>query len=305
MPAAQHYVRRFQALGSACELQLAADPARASGIADACVAEVQRIETKYSRYRPDSVTSTINCNAGLRPTALDPETNGLLSYAAVAHQQSQGLFDITSGVLRRVWQFKQPQLPDPAHIEALLPLIGWANVVWDGTQLFLPKLGMEIDFGGIGKEYAVDRIADLCLAAGCTGGLLNLGGDLRAIGPQSDGRPWAIGIVHPRQPGASVATLVLETGALATSGDYERAIVVHKRRYCHILDPRTGWPVVDSFQSVTVCAPRCLVAGTLATTAMLLGEQKGLALLRSNVDRWLAVAQDGSLVHPSDGANKL
>jgi len=150
---------------------------------------------------------------------------------------------------------------------------------------------MEIDFGGIGKEYAADRAATVCVEHGILHGLVNLGGDVRATGPQPDGAPWRVGIRHPRRDGLAIATVLLESGAVATSGDYERYVEIEGRRYCHILDPRTGLPVTH-WQSVSVVAPLCVMAGSCATIAMLL-ERDGQTFLREQGFRYLAVNADG------------
>jgi thiamine biosynthesis lipoprotein len=153
---------------------------------------------------------------------------------------------------------------------------------------------MELDLGGIGKEYAVDRAATMLAEAGIGAALVNLGGDLRAIGRRADGNPWRLGIAHPRNTGAVLASIPLHEGALATSGDYERFFELDGRRYCHILDPRTGWPV-HAWQSISVVAPACLAAGTITTIAMLLGEQT-LPFLRSQGLPFLAVDSLGRVV---------
>lgn len=300
MPDPALYRETFAAMGSPCEVQLCPpDPAQAPALAHAVIAEVRRIEYKYSRYRDDSVTQAINRHAGQGPCAIDAETAALLAYGETCFQQSGGRFDLSSGILRRAWAFRTapgepPRLPSQHDLDALLPLIGWQKVQLTPTHITLPLAGMEIDFGGIGKEYAVDRAADLCLAAGCRSGLINLGGDIRLLGPQPDGQAWAIGIVDPARPGQALATLWTDNGAVATSGDYERAIVVNGQRYGHILDARNGWPT-GQLQSATAHAPRCLVAGSLVTLAMLLPEADALALLAANSPQWLAIGRDGRL----------
>ena len=233
----------FRAMASEHEILLwSDDEARATRAARAAVADVLRIEAKYSRYRDDSVTSRINRAAGGEAVAIDAETAALLSYADRCHRLSAGLFDLTSGVLRRAWDFRRvpPRLPDAATLAESMALIGWHRVEWDERSVRLPAEGMEIDFGGIGKEYAADRAAAVCIDHGVTHGLVNLGGDVRATGPQPDGEPWRVGIRHPRRVGAAIATVLLGSGAVATSGDYERSIEIDGQRYCHILDPRTG-----------------------------------------------------------------
>jgi thiamine biosynthesis lipoprotein len=286
----------FRAMASEHELLLwCDDEARATHAAEAAIADVARIEAKYSRYRDDSVTSQINRAAGGEAVGIDAETSSLLSYADQCHRLSNGLFDLTSGVLRRAWDFRRvpPRIPDAAALAAATALIGWDRVEWDRRSVRLPIAGMEIDFGGIGKEYAADRAATVCLEHGVAHGLVNLGGDVRAVGPQPDGAPWRVGIRHPRRDGAAIATVLLESGAVATSGDYERFFEVAGRRYCHILDPRTGRSV-SHWQSVSVVAPLCVVAGSCATIAMLM-ERDGEAFLREQGFRYLAVDAGGAL----------
>lgn len=282
----------FHALGGPCRLTLE-EPAP-PGAVEAAVREVQRIEAKYSRYRADSVLSRLNAAAGAPDAvAVDDETAGLLDFAAQAHAASGGLFDITTGVLRRAWDFRVPRLPAAEELARWQALVGWARVPWQRPHIRLPQAGMELDFGGIGKEYAADRAAAVLAAHGVQAALVNLGGDIRALGPRRDGQPWRLGIAHPRQPGAMLAELSLHTGALATSGDYERFIEVDGRRYCHVLHPHTGWPV-EHWQSVSVVAPACLAAGTAATIAMLLGAQAP-AFLQAEGLRFLLVDAEGRL----------
>lgn len=247
--------------------------------AAAAEAEVRRIEAKYSRYRDDSVVAMINAAAGSgRAVEVDAETAALLDYAAAAHAQSDGAFDITSGVLRRAWDFKAGRVPEQAQIDALLPLVGWSRVRWSRPRIELTRPGMELDFGGFGKEYAADRAAAVLQAHGLRHGLVDLAGDLHALGPHPDGSAWQIGVRHPRGSGA-IATIAVDRGGLASSGDYERYVECDGRRYGHVLDPRSGWPV-DGLAAVSVRAGQCLVAGTAATVAMLHGAERG--------PRWLA-----------------
>lgn len=285
----------FFALGGPNEVQLYRHSAdEASSIADALIAEVSRIEAKYSRYQADSIVSRINSSAASAPVSVDDETAALLNYAAACFKQSDGLFDITSGVLRRVWNFKSEKLPEQRSIDELLPLIGWDMVEWEKPFIRLPRAGMQIDLGGFGKEYAVDRLAALAMERGVTSALINLGGDVRAVGAKPDGSPFEVGVVHPRRPKEVLATVKLGSRALATSGDYERFMQVAGKRYCHILNPRTGWPV-ESYQSVSVVSSAALIAGTAATTAMLLGERRGRKFLQDAGLTHLLVSSDGSV----------
>jgi FAD:protein FMN transferase len=238
--------------------------------------------------------SRINASAGdAAGIVVDDETARLLDYAAAAHAQSAGLFDITSGVLRRAWDFRRARLPAPGELEALLPLVGWPRVRWEPPRITLPIAGQELDFGGFGKEYAVDCLAAVLLRHGIRHGLVELGGDLRAIGPQPDGSPWRVGISHPRKPTEAIAQIELPLGALATSGDYERYFELGGRRYCHILDPRSGWPA-QGCAGVSVVADQCLVAGSVATIAMLKGAQAREWLEGAGLP-WLIVSAEGRI----------
>ncbi|QJR14717.1 FAD:protein FMN transferase [Usitatibacter palustris] len=271
----------FKAMAAVNEIQLyAEDEARAKAAAMATRDEVLRIEAKFSRYRPDSIVSRINAAAGEAPVPIDEETLGLLAFADACHENSGGLFDPTAGVLRAAWNFQVDHVPSDAELAPLLGLIGWKKVELTDTTVRLPEYGMELDFGGFGKEYAVDRAAVILKEKGFTSALVNLAGDLAILGTLDDGLPWRVGIKHPRVADAVIAQLPVSSGALATSGDYERFIEVDGVRHCHILDPRTGRSA-RGLRSVTVHAPTCLVAGSATTIAMLKGEREGLAWLKS------------------------
>ncbi|PTT87002.1 hypothetical protein DBR42_12560, partial [Pelomonas sp. HMWF004] len=186
---APDYGFEFSAMGTVCRLRLCADsPQAATQAAERAVAEVRRLEIKYSRYRADSIVSRINAAAGTgQRVEVDAETAALLNFAAQLHAHSEGLFDITSGVLRRVWDFGSGRLPTDDAVRALLPLVGWHRVHWDGQAIALPQAGMELDFGGFGKEYAADCAATALKSVGVYGGTINLGGDVRIVGPHPDG----------------------------------------------------------------------------------------------------------------------
>ena len=263
----------FTAMSCPCEIRVVgADEQQVHGAAQAGIDEVRRIEQKYSRYRPDSLLSRINAAAGHDPVQIDQETHALLQLGGHLHRASGGRFDLTSGVLRRAWDFRTQRVPTQAQIDALLPLVGWGRVVMTPEHVRLPQRGMELDLGGLGKEYAADRAADMCLALGMVGGFVDLGGDIRVIGPRADGTGWRFGIRDPLNAGSLSGELTLTSGALATSGDYERGFEADGKWYGHLLDARSGWPV-DHWRSVSVAAPTAVAAGMLATLGMLTGEQ--------------------------------
>lgn len=282
----------FKALGGPCEIDLTGieEPEHLIQLA---VAEVRRIESKYSRYIADSVIGQINAQAGLDWVDCDSETNSLFDYAHHLYEISQGLFDITSGVLRRAWDFNQNFVPRAEDLKKILPLIGWSKVERRGQAIRLKHKGMQIDLGGYGKEYAVDRVASLLLEHGVTSALINFGGDVRALGTQLGGNPWQIGVQDPRKLEQCFATLALSQGALTTSGDYERYFELDGQRYCHILNPKTGMPV-SFWRSVTVLAPLASVAGATSTIAMLL-QKNGLRFLQNSGFAYIAVDHTGKV----------
>ncbi len=287
--------RQFFALGSDCGLQIFADDAdEAERAMMAAMREIARIEARYSRYRTDSEVSRINAVAAVGGTVdVDVETAGLIDYASACYRKSDGLFDITSGLLRKAWNFSSGRLPEDSALDELLPRIGFDKVIWSRPQLTFRIAGMEIDFGGIGKEYAVDRAVEVCRAMGIRHGLVDLGGDIRIVGPRPDDEPWRVGIRHPRASSVVMAEVALDKGAVATSGDYERFMEVGGRRYCHILNPRTGWPA-QGLSSVTVIGDDCLVAGSLATIAMLKGRD-GISWLKAMGVRHVVMDDEGCI----------
>lgn len=294
-------------MASRCEVRLnVADEPNARGLAQLAIDEVRRIEAKYSRYRPDSVVSQISAQAGRGWVECDEETCALLDFADQLFAKSAGLFDITSGVLRSVWNFRQPALPTAEALRDVCRLIGWRSVQRAGQRIYLPQVGMELDFGGFGKEYAADRAAQVLMAQGVRHGYVNLAGDIHVMGPQADGQgreeaqgqPWLIGIQDPRHAGKLSATIPIASGALATSGDYERFFELDGQRYCHILHPKNGQPV-SHWRSVSVLAPSAIVAGSYATVAML-KEEQGRGFLEDSGLAYLGIDALGA-VHRKDG----
>jgi FAD:protein FMN transferase len=273
-------------MASPCEVLLPAMSHRAArAIGMVAAQEAWRVEQKYSRYRDDSVTARIHNNRGL-PSEVDAETASLIDFASQCFDLSEGLFDITSGVLRRAWKFDgSDRIPEGAAIERLLPLVGFDKLQWRSPHLLLPA-GMELDFGGIGKEYAVDRAYELLAARDATPFLINFGGDLRANRPPSYG-PWQVGLERPDADREPTMMLDLEHGALATSGDSRRYVLKDGIRYGHILNPRTGWPVLGAPRSVTVAASSCTEAGLLATVALLQGNRAQEFLDEQGVRYWV------------------
>lgn len=285
----------FQAMASPCELLVDSDdPALIEQLAHTAQDEALRIERKFSRYRDDNIIHRINHARG-RPVTVDEETAALFDYADHCYRISEGLFDITSGVLRRVWHFDgSDRIPDIQSVETARQAIGWPRVEWQRPEIRLPE-GMEIDLGGIGKEYAVDRTAQLLAQQTGASFLINYGGDLYANRPRQNGQGWIIGVEQPEQhsnntdinlASAAVESFELQQGGVATSGDARRFLLKDGVRYSHILNPLTGWPVQDAPHSITVLAGTCTDAGILATLAMLQGVEAEAFLEAQQVKYW-------------------
>jgi thiamine biosynthesis lipoprotein len=286
----------FNAMGSLCELKLYCDSRiTAKHIARQLIDEIERLEAKYSRYRTDSVVSTINkCAKQQQTIVLDDETNALFDHALSCYEQSDGCFDITAGALSKLWNFKTATVPSQSAIAAALKNIGFHKLNRKGLNLVMPS-GMEIDFGGIVKEYAADTAAALARALGCDSGLVNLGGDCAAIGPHPQTGAWPIGIVNPESNSGVMATLNLPSGGLASSGDYARYFIHEGYRYSHILNPKTGWPS-QGLRAVSVTHTLCTVAGSMATIAMLKDEVQAIEWLASSGVACVYMTQEGKVV---------
>lgn len=287
----------FQAMASPCELLIETeDESLARSLTKLACEEALRIEHKFSRYRRDNIVHKIN-NSNGKKISVDEETALLLDYADQCFQVSDGFFDVTSGVLREAWKFDcSDKVPSKNKVKAILPRIGWQKVNWQRPDFTLPD-GMEIDLGGIGKEYAVDRTAILIRAHTDKSVLINYGGDLYATKPKSDGTGWLIGIEKPNlksnrlkqksKQRNSVKEFQLKQGGIATSGDVYRYLLKDGVRYSHILDPHTGWPIKGAPHTATVVAESCVEAGILATLAMLNGKSAKRFLKAQDVDFWV------------------
>ena len=274
-------------MASPCEVLIeTGDKDLASRIGLRARDEALRIDRKFSRYRDDSLIQAINTSRG-RPRRVDAETARLLDYGAALCKLSEGRFDLTSGVLRQAWSFDEgPIAAHPEKIPTLLERIGWQRVTWQPPMLTLPE-GMEIDLGGIGKEYAVDLVADWAALQTDSPVLVNFGGDLRCTGRPPQGGAWRVGIESIDQAGEAARRIELKAGALATSGDAKRHIEIDGVRYGHIFDARTGWPARGAPRSITVAAPTCSQAGSYSTLAMLQGEGAEAFLKTESVQHWI------------------
>jgi FAD:protein FMN transferase len=282
-----HICGRFAAMASPCEILIDTQDLRlAEHLTALAYAETKRIEYKYSRYIAGNPVDVINHSQG-QPVGIDDETWRLLQFAQTCFELSDGMFDISSGVLRRAWRFDgSDKLPSAQDVARLLPLVGWQKVRFDASSITLPT-GMELDFGGIGKEYAVDCVAKLLMQNTVdTSVVINFGGDIQVTQPRQHGRRWQIGIESLQGYQYVAKLLSIHSGGLATSGDARRYLLKDGVRYSHILNPKTGYPVHDAPRSITVAADHCVQAGLLATLALLQGAAAEDFLAKQHVKYW-------------------
>jgi len=290
-----YWIGRFSAMASPCELLMEVKHRKqAVELTNLAYHEAKRVEQKFSRYRKDNIIYRINHSHGQAIEA-DQELAGLFDYAQQCYELSDGKFDITSGVLREAWTFDcSDHVPDKRSVDALLQRVGWNKITWNKPYITLPE-GMQIDLGGIGKEYAVDRTALLLQQQTKNSLLVNFGGDMFVNKPRHQGQGWFVGVENPEQgefyrksPTHQLAAQQYEvsSGGIATSGDAKRYLMKNGVRYGHILDPATGWPVAGAPKSVTVAAGTCTEAGILATLAMLKGEDAEVFLQQQEVTYW-------------------
>lgn len=286
--------QEFKAMGTYCSVEVAAETAE---IAEEGVlislTEMSRLEAKYSRFREDSVTSSINKSAGSGQWfAIDEETGYLLSFADRLYDCSDGRFDLTCTPFQRLWE-QASELPSSKTVRATSQKIGQSRIIRDGLSILLPSDGICLDFGALVKEYACDRLVYQLLTTGVTAGCVSLGGDVRVFGGNMLERPWIIGVQDPFSLEGVLGPWQLIDGAIATSGSYERFTKIDGQHYSHIVDARSGKPVTQ-WLSVSVLAPNCLAAGAVATLACLF-EENALEFLRSQRLWFLAIDRSGQM----------
>ena len=273
-------------MASPCDVLMEVDDkSLAQNILTAVADEAWRIEDKFSRYKKNNIIFQINNSSG-EAVVIDEEVTRLLNFANELFEISEGLFDVTSGVLRQVWKFDgSANLPDTKDVKKIVKKVGWQKVSREGDSVALPE-GMEIDLGGIGKEYAVDRCVQIAKQKTKESVLVNFGGDLATTGERRDQGCWSVGRLVTGKDNA-VALFKLYRGAIATSGDAHRYLLKDGVRYSHVLNPKTGWSVPDAPHTVSVAAPTCVEAGMMSTMAMLQGDKAEEFLKLQEVNFWL------------------
>ena len=289
----------FQAMGTRCAVKFAAPPHDVRILGERIANWTAEFEMRYSRYQPDSLVSRINANAGVVWTEIDPETERLFALCDQLVFFTRMAFDPTALPLSRLWDWKahDQRIPTDAEVGRARSLVGWRKVERRNGEVRLPVAGMEMDLGGIGKEYAVDCVAQMIADARIPGAIVDFGQDVRVVG-LPPGKPfWHIGLEDPLKPGSCWCGVAVKDAAVASSGDYQRSRMSGGRRIGHIIDPRTGYPVDNGCRAVSVIAPSCTLAGILSTTAFVLGPGDGLPLIQSQPGAAGVISTDKARVH--------
>ena len=267
-------------MGSRFDITVVAEnEAQANAYIDLAVSEISRIEQKISSWDPNSETSKIIKNAGIQPVKVDTELFDLIARAIKISELTNGAFDITYASMDRIWKYDgtMKQLPSENEVTQSIAKVGFKNIELnqENQTVFLKKQGMRIGFGAIGKGYAADKAKQLLISKGVKAGIMNASGDLTTWGTQPDGSPWMVGITNPLNKDKVFSWFPLDNNAVVTSGNYEKFVEFEGKRYSHIIDPRTGWPV-SGLTSVTVFAPKAELADALATSVFVMGRETGI-----------------------------
>jgi FAD:protein FMN transferase len=273
---------------------------------DAAMAEVRRFDRMMSLYKDDSEITKINLAAGKHPVKVSHEMIEAVEAAARVSGLTNGVFDITIGPLVVLWQMrlKEGKIPSDREIEQIRPLVNYRNIVIDkkASTIYLKRPNMIMDLGGM-KGYIADRVKELLLKRGVDNAVIALAGDIWVLGRREDGKPWRIGVQHPREPKQAIAVLDLSDKYISTSGDYERYTIVEKKRYHHIIDPRTGRPSTGVI-SATLIGNQGALIDPLSKAPFILGPEEGLKILKKAGAEAIIVNEQGK-IYMTDGIKNL
>lgn len=273
--AGESYVRTLKLMGSRFDITVVANSEEEGNrYIDMAVAEISRIEKLISSWDPNSQTSAINRNAGIKPVKVDPELFQLIERCIAISGLTDGAFDISYASMDKIWKFdgSMTEMPSPEAILASVAKVGYKNIILDkeNSTVFLKLPGMKIGFGAIGKGYSADKAKALLMSQGVVAGIINASGDMNTWGTQPNSEDWKVGIVNPMNKNKVFAVLPLHQGAVVTSGDYEKYVIFNGVRYAHIINPKTGYPATGII-SATVFAPKAELADALATSCFVMG----------------------------------
>lgn len=282
---------------------VAKDSSAANQYIDLAVEEISRIEKLISSWDPDSQTSLINKNAGIRPVTVDQELFNLIQRAIQISKVTDGAFDISYASMDKVWKFdgSMKQMPKEEEIRSSVEKVSYHNIILDpsNNSVFLKKPGMRIGFGAIGKGYAADKAKELLISKGAEAGIINASGDMNTWGKQTNGEEWKVAITNPMDKNKAFALLPIYNSAVVTSGDYEKYVSFNGVRYSHIIDPRTGYPATGII-SATVFAPKAEMADALATSVFVMGIDAGINRINQIPNVECIIIDDKGEIHNSD-----
>lgn len=275
--------RVVKLMGSRFDITIVANSEKeAEAYIDTAIIEISRIEDVISEWRPATLVSQINQNAGIKPVNVTQELFELTEKALYFSEITNGAFDISFASLDKIWIYdgSMTAAPSPESVKKSVEKVGYKNIILDkeNSTIFLKNAGMKIGFGSIGKGYAADKTKELLVSKGVVAGIINASGDMNTWGTQPDGKPWTVGITNPVESNSVFATFPLSNSAVVTSGDYENFVILDGKKYSHIIDPRTGYPS-HGITSVTVFAKSATVANGFSTSIMVLGREAGLSLI--------------------------
>ncbi|MGC1455543.1 MAG: FAD:protein FMN transferase, partial [Nitrospirota bacterium] len=273
---------------------------------DAGMAELRRLDAMMSLYKDTSEITKVNLAAGKTPVKVSPEMIEVVEQAAEISRVSGGVFDVTIGPLVVLWQMrlKEGKIPTDTEIARIKPLVNYKNIAIDrkASTIFLKKPGMIMDFGGM-KGYTADRVAELFRKRGIENAIIAVAGDIWVLGHREDGSPWRIGVQHPREHDKTLTVLELSNKYISTSGDYERFVIREKKRYHHIIDPRTGKPSTGVI-SVTLVGDKGSLIDPLSKVPFILGPEEGMKIVRKFGAEAIVVDEQGR-VFMTDGIKNL
>lgn len=305
VPVQTSYRRVAKLMGNRFELTVVTEEEEfAQQCLDEAIEEIKRIERLLTTFNEESQTNLVNRFAGVKPVKVDREVFDLIERSLRLSELTQGAFDITYGSIdKRLWNFDQTMtsLPDPQTARKLVRLINYRNVLLDSTKctVFLKEKGMRIGFGGIGKGYAAEKAKQVLVAKGIKSGIVNASGDLTAWGYQPDGKPWTIGIADPNAARQSFSYLEITNTSIATSGNYEKFVIIDGQKYSHTIDPKTGLPV-KGIKSVTILSPYAELADAMATPVMIMGVSVGLNLVNQVKGLACIIVDDHDKIYTSN-----
>ncbi|MFC3810897.1 FAD:protein FMN transferase [Lacihabitans lacunae] len=274
---------------------------------DLAVAEISRIEKLLTTYTDDSQTAEINLNAGIKPVVVDSEVFELIKRAQGISKLTDGAFDLSYGSLEKsLWNFDQSMtaLPSDETAAEMVKLINYQNIVLDENfrSVFLKEKGMRIGFGGIGKGYAADKAKAILIENGVNSGIVNASGDLTTWGNQASGKPWTIALAHPDIKNKAFSSLDISNLAVATSGNYEKFVMINGKKYSHTINPKTGLPITG-IKSVSVICTSAELADAMATPVTILGVKAGLGLINQMKGIACVIIDDTNTLHTSKNIN--